>query len=176
MIDENLKMRVTPEESKIVQNLCFSWGCLWAKGSNIVKDTDKPFLYINKGDRRDFLRFGESSDKFDLSPHKEITYKEFCERYGPKVSEKEEAHSDRPVVLRSDGKIVYADEIKNVAIKDEYILSEKSKKFWQDRQDEYERSQIEETQDKDAERIKKASEGLGNIFNTDDAILLVNGK
>ena len=43
----NIKMRVTPEQSQKVQEICFENGIGWRKGK-ILQYLNEPFLYIHK--------------------------------------------------------------------------------------------------------------------------------
>ena len=46
VIKQNIKMRVTPEQSAKVQEICFENGISWISGADI-KHFDKPFIFIN---------------------------------------------------------------------------------------------------------------------------------
>ena len=48
MIKQNIKMRVTPEQSKKVQEICFANGVCWRSGEEVVLSIDKPFLFIDE--------------------------------------------------------------------------------------------------------------------------------
>ena len=48
MIKTNIKMRVTPEQSVKVQEICFENGTDWTSGKGNVQLTDKPFLFIDE--------------------------------------------------------------------------------------------------------------------------------
>lgn len=48
MIKQNIKMRVTPEQSKRVQEICFANGIGWRSGNEVVLSIDKPFLFIDE--------------------------------------------------------------------------------------------------------------------------------
>ncbi len=48
MIKTNIKMRVTPEQSAKVQEICFKNGFDWTSGKENVQLIDKPFLFINE--------------------------------------------------------------------------------------------------------------------------------
>lgn len=41
----NIKMRVSPKQSKDIQKICFEYGLTW-DGSKTYYHLDKPFLYI----------------------------------------------------------------------------------------------------------------------------------
>ena len=46
VIKQNIKMRVLPEQSKKVQEICFANGISWVSGTNL-KHLDEPFIFIN---------------------------------------------------------------------------------------------------------------------------------
>ena len=46
---KNIKLRVTPEQSRKVQEICFSKGIVWGSIGNTVSYTDAPILYITYG-------------------------------------------------------------------------------------------------------------------------------
>lgn len=48
MIKTNIKMRVTPEQSAKVQEICFENGIDWKSEKGNIQFTDKPFLFIDK--------------------------------------------------------------------------------------------------------------------------------
>ncbi len=45
---KNIKLRVTPEQSRKVQEICFSKGIAWGAGTS-VQYTEAPYLYIEDG-------------------------------------------------------------------------------------------------------------------------------
>ena len=46
---KNIKLKVTPEQSRKVQEICFSKGIVWGSTGNTVCYTDAPILYITYG-------------------------------------------------------------------------------------------------------------------------------
>ena len=46
---KNIKLKVTPEQSRKVQEICFSKGIVWGAAGYIVSYTDAPYLYIKGG-------------------------------------------------------------------------------------------------------------------------------
>ncbi len=46
---ENIKLKVTPEQSRKVQEICFSKGIVWGATGNSVCYTDAPYLYTTDG-------------------------------------------------------------------------------------------------------------------------------
>ena len=46
---KNIKLKVTPEQSRKVQEICFSKGISWGATGNTVCYTTAPILYITNG-------------------------------------------------------------------------------------------------------------------------------
>ena len=46
---KNIKLKVTPEQSRKVQEICFSKGIVWGAAGDTVSYTDAPYLYITNG-------------------------------------------------------------------------------------------------------------------------------
>ena len=46
---KDIKLEVTPEQSRKVQEICFSKGIVWGSIGNTVGYTDAPILYITYG-------------------------------------------------------------------------------------------------------------------------------
>ena len=46
---KNIKLKVTPEQSRKVQEICFSKGIVWGAAGGTVSYTDAPYLYITNG-------------------------------------------------------------------------------------------------------------------------------
>lgn len=76
---QNFKMRVTPEQSRIVQQMLFNNGCQWESGSKKVINTDKPFLYLeDESIQFDQTYSGAFYNNYNLP---ELTFQEFFDRY-----------------------------------------------------------------------------------------------
>lgn len=69
MIKTNIKMRVAPEQSKKVQEICFANGVFWPLGANFIKHTYSLFIYI--GDDNE-LGYGNSGLYFKNCDFKEV--------------------------------------------------------------------------------------------------------
>ena len=67
MIKQNIKMRVTPEQSVKVQEICFKNGIYWIVSGKVIKHTDKLFLDIEEA-----LSYAENEYVFNTRPSKEI--------------------------------------------------------------------------------------------------------
>ena len=46
---KNIKLRVTPEQSRKIQEICFSKGISWGATGDTVSYTDAPYLHITNG-------------------------------------------------------------------------------------------------------------------------------
>ena len=46
---KNIKLKVTPEQSRKVQEICFSKGMVWEGVGTSVNYTEAPYLYIKDG-------------------------------------------------------------------------------------------------------------------------------
>jgi len=70
----NKKMKVTPEQSEVVQRYAFLHGFKWADGSDQVGHKDKPYLFFY-----DDMTATHSVDQwaFDDHLHEELMYDEF---------------------------------------------------------------------------------------------------
>lgn len=68
VIKQNIKMRVTPEQSKKVQEICFANGIYWEVGRNITRCENKKYLYLND----EYITFGDTYEYFEEHDAKEI--------------------------------------------------------------------------------------------------------
>lgn len=66
---KNIKLRVTPEQSRKVQEICFSKGIVWGATGDIVSYTDAPYLYITDGR---FLTYGHDYHFFTTNKREEM--------------------------------------------------------------------------------------------------------
>lgn len=68
MIKQNIKMRVTPEQSRKVQEICFYNGVFWPGNKNTIQSENQKYLYINDG----HITFGDTYEYFEKHDAKEI--------------------------------------------------------------------------------------------------------
>ena len=47
MIKTGIKIRVTPEQSKQIQQICFDNGVYWCSKGNTIRHLDEPYLFID---------------------------------------------------------------------------------------------------------------------------------
>ena len=74
-----IKMRVTPEQSRKVQEICFANAIAWLKSIEI-KHLDKPFIYINLSK---YLGYSDIDDKyFDEDDNEEVSAELFIKTNG----------------------------------------------------------------------------------------------
>ena len=86
MIKTNIKMRVTPEESVKVQEICFKNGIEWQGGGGDISLTNEPFLFIRTNNR---LSFCSNESEFKSNENIEIDPRLFIRTNGSCI-EKEE--------------------------------------------------------------------------------------
>lgn len=77
MIKTNIKMRVTPEQSRKVQEICFSKNKCWNSNGHNYSHCKKPYLFIDKN-----IRFGLSEETFCNSCYEEVSYDLFIKTNG----------------------------------------------------------------------------------------------
>lgn len=67
----NIKMRVTPEQSRSVQEICFDNGIKWNDGSRWVLKENEPYLFILQEGALIYKSLNEYNE-YNLRPEKEI--------------------------------------------------------------------------------------------------------
>ena len=76
---KNIKLKVTPEQSRKVQEICFSRGIFWSSTENIVIHTDAPYLYITNGMS---LTYGDYYNFFTTNRRQEMDANLFIQTNG----------------------------------------------------------------------------------------------
>ena len=76
---KNIKLRVTPEQSRKVQEICFSKGIVWGAAVDTVSYTDAPYLYIT-GER--VLAYGHDYSFFLTNKREEMDANLFIQTNG----------------------------------------------------------------------------------------------
>jgi hypothetical protein len=79
MIIEPFKMKVNPEQSKIVQEVLFANGYKWKNGARRVLNTNYSFLYFNDG--RELAHQINDAAYFVDNHLKEISFEQFLSKY-----------------------------------------------------------------------------------------------
>ena len=75
---KNIKLKVTPEQSHKVQEICFSKGIVWGAGDTICY-TDAPYLYITAGRS---LTYGHDYHFFTTNRREEMDANLFIQTKG----------------------------------------------------------------------------------------------
>ena len=83
-IKTGIKMVVSPEQSRKVQEICFENGMEWAMG-NYVKHLDKPFIFINDSGS---ICHGRTSQLFNIDKNEEVSAELFIRTNGTCVEPK----------------------------------------------------------------------------------------
>jgi hypothetical protein len=78
----DIKVRVSPKQSKKLQKKAFKMGYKWKYHENILRCTEHPFIYIEMG-KIDFDKSCHEAD-FNNYAHTELTYKQFMNGTVPK--------------------------------------------------------------------------------------------
>lgn len=109
----NIKLRVTPTTSHLVQETCFKHGIKWTDGKKEVRYIEDPFLYIEN----DFLYAASDEEQFIADDCVEISVKDFLQTYGiksedytylyiPEINTDIVTLKDGTRIAKSDGVIV----------------------------------------------------------------------
>ena len=86
MIKTNIKMRVTPEQSKKVQEICFESGINWGFNDKQIRYIEEPFIFIEKS--LAWLGYRQE-DCFNDNDLEEINANFFIRTNGTCIEEKE---------------------------------------------------------------------------------------
>ena len=76
----NFKMAVTPEQSRIVQEVLFKNGCRWADGSNKIACVKAPYLKLDSTSALG-LYYCILEEDFRNFQMQELTFEEFKQKY-----------------------------------------------------------------------------------------------
>lgn len=91
------KLKVNEIESELVQKCAFKLGLSWSNNEQIIKYTQKPYLFIDSS-----LSFGIGKTKFDEDSNTEITPKEFLLKYTKNKKFKDEIFTtDKPIYCKT---------------------------------------------------------------------------
>jgi hypothetical protein len=72
---KSFKIKVTPKQARIVQEVLFKNGYTWRTGDKRIRDSVDPHLYFyNDGDG---LSYSGDNTYFESHPNKEISFNEF---------------------------------------------------------------------------------------------------
>mgnify|MGYP006961427525 FL=1 len=76
---KNIKLKVTPEQSRKVQEICFSKGIVWRVAGDVVSYTDAPYLYITN---ERSLTYGHEYHFFTTNKREEMDANLFIQTNG----------------------------------------------------------------------------------------------
>ena len=76
---KNIKLKVTPEQSRKIQEICFSKGIRWGTTRDVISYTDAPYLYITNGR---ILTYGHDYHLFLTDKRKEMDANLFIQTNG----------------------------------------------------------------------------------------------
>ena len=76
---KNIKLKVTPEQSRKIQEICFSKGISWRSTGDTVSFTDAPYLYITGGR---WLTYGYNYPSFLTDKREEMDANLFIQTNG----------------------------------------------------------------------------------------------
>ena len=76
---KNIKLKVTPEQSRKIQEICFSKGIIWGGAGNSVKYTEVPYLYIEGGR---YLSYGREHELYKNDRKEEMDANLFIQTNG----------------------------------------------------------------------------------------------
>lgn len=76
--EQDIKMRVTEEQSKQVQEICFRLGIYWTRNGKTEFNISANYLYITSSR----LQWGKYQDCFELADEKEVSAEEFIKTKG----------------------------------------------------------------------------------------------
>ena len=76
---KNIKLKVTPEQSRKIQEICFSKGIAWGSTGRVVSYTDAPYLYITDGR---FFTYGHEYEFYKNNKRKEMNANLFIQTNG----------------------------------------------------------------------------------------------
>ena len=92
MIKRNIKMLVTPEESKQVQEICFANDIVWENKYKECSHTDKKFLCID-----DYLTWEDVDFNFEVNLNEEVDASFFIKTKGTCIEETQEQELNKNI-------------------------------------------------------------------------------
>ena len=85
------KIKVTPEESEVVQKLLFLAGYTWFSGSTVIRTTNSPYLFFDSSDVSNIvqdLTYSKNECTFISENNPEITFEQFINEIELELNEK----------------------------------------------------------------------------------------
>ena len=87
---EDFKIKVTPEQSKVIQEVLFKNGCRWADGSNKIACVKAPYLKLDSTSALG-LYYCILEEDFRSFQMQELTFEEFKEKLGDRLNKIEDS-------------------------------------------------------------------------------------
>ena len=116
MIKTNIKMMVTPEESKQVQEICFANGIFWNATRAQVSHLEQKYLYIFDP----YITFGETLNFFKEHSGEEVSAELFIKTQGTCVEETPEEELKQNI---NKEETMEKNEVKSYADVKEYLIA-----------------------------------------------------
>ena len=85
-IKRGIRMKVNPEQSRKIQEICFENDIDWFSGTHL-KHLDKPYIYINDSHLLGYRKIGEE-ELFNIDKHEEVSAELFIRTNGTCVEPK----------------------------------------------------------------------------------------
>ena len=76
---KNIKLKGTPEQSRKVQEICFSKGIIWGVAGASIEHIHAPYLYIEDGRR---LTYGHDYKRYKIDRREEMNATLFIQSNG----------------------------------------------------------------------------------------------
>lgn len=114
MIKRNIKMRVTPDESKQVQEICFANGIFWNATRAQVSHLEQKYLYIFDP----YITFGETLNFFKEHSGEEVSAELFIRTQGTCVEEtpKQELNKNKKEEQMKDNEVETYKDVKEYLV------------------------------------------------------------
>ena len=114
-IKTGIKLQVTSEESRQVQEICFANDIVWCSGDRSVMFTHKPFLYISME-----ITFGDKMESFKENSNEEVDASFFIRTQGTCVEETPEEELKQNI---NKEEIMEKNEVESYADVKEYLIA-----------------------------------------------------
>ena len=86
---KDFKIKVTPEQSEVLQKLLFIAGYTWADDTTEIISTISPYLFFDNDDHiNQVLRKSNTVNRFNEINYDEITFDEFINEIEQELNEK----------------------------------------------------------------------------------------
>lgn len=115
-IDKNYKIKVNPEQSKQIQEICFNYGIKWDDNKDELANIDSPYIYIYPSEN--ITRYGNGIYFFMNHRNTEISAEDFISTYANKEQNNsidETENNKQPfIIIRSTGEEGFSQKLNNI--------------------------------------------------------------